>query len=294
VMGLFGLGVMLLPNGWIRPERTLFTIQSAIAIVALTGMVVKEAIVLMDCINTHRRAGMQLERALRRAGHQRMRAVFLTTMTTIGGMLTMAIGIPSFSITWSPMATCFVAGLSMSTALTLLVVPVLYLILERWRVWVSGFAHDRLATIRIPRGRGSRDTARDEEEIDEDEEQDEELSEDESAEEARQAESEDEDDDEIARPVAERHHEDEDFVITDDEDTSVVPVVPQPPPVRGAAGRVAPAQPTGNGNSGGKEAPRTVVKQAPPERPVAPHEPERVVDEKKSAKPAIQIRRRRR
>jgi HAE1 family hydrophobic/amphiphilic exporter-1 len=60
-----------------------------------------------------------------------MRAILLTSITTIAGLLAMAIGIPEFSIAWSPLATCFIAGLTMSTFMTLLVVPVMYLLLER-------------------------------------------------------------------------------------------------------------------------------------------------------------------
>ena len=60
-----------------------------------------------------------------------MRPIIMTTVTTIAGLLPMAIGIPDFSITWSPFATCFIAGLVVSTTMTLLVVPVLYLLLYK-------------------------------------------------------------------------------------------------------------------------------------------------------------------
>ncbi|MBA3845159.1 MAG: efflux RND transporter permease subunit [Planctomycetes bacterium] len=100
------------------------------AIVAQTGMVVNEDIVLIDFINRRRAEGRSVREALILAGHQRLRAVLMTTLTTIAGLITMAIGLP-FSIAWSPMATCFVAGLTVSSAMTLLIVPVLYESMER-------------------------------------------------------------------------------------------------------------------------------------------------------------------
>ena len=130
-LGILGIGLMALPEGLLRPERGVFTVQSFIAIVGLTGVVVNDAIVLIDFINRRRFEGLSLHQALVTAGHQRMRAILLTSITTIAGLLTMAIGIPEFSIAWSPLATCFIAGLTMSTIMTLLVVPVMYLLLER-------------------------------------------------------------------------------------------------------------------------------------------------------------------
>lgn len=131
VLGVVGICLLAFPEGMVRPERGMFTVQSFIAIVGLTGVVVNDAIVLVDFINTRRREGLPLIDALLTAGHQRMRAILLTSITTIAGLLTMALGIPEFSIAWSPLATCFIAGLTASTFLTLLVVPVLYLLLDR-------------------------------------------------------------------------------------------------------------------------------------------------------------------
>ncbi len=129
-LGAIGLAAMLLPEGWVRSERAMFTVESMIAIVALTGMVVNEDIVLIDFINRRRAEGRSVREALLLAGHQRLRAVLMTTLTTIAGLIAMAIGLP-FSIKWSPMATCFVAGLTVSSAMTLLIVPVLYELMDR-------------------------------------------------------------------------------------------------------------------------------------------------------------------
>jgi multidrug efflux pump subunit AcrB len=131
VMGAFGFVVNYLGQGLVRPERALFTVNSFIAVVALTGMVVNNAIILIDFINRRKAGGAPILEVLRESGHLRLRAVLLTTTTTIAGLLPTAIGIPSFSLTWSPMATAFVAGLLLSTVLTLLVLPALFLILHR-------------------------------------------------------------------------------------------------------------------------------------------------------------------
>jgi len=130
VMTAFGLLVRFLGPAWVRPERSLFTVNSFIAIVGLTGLVINDAIVFIDFINRRRREGLSLHRALRTAGHQRMRPIIMTSLTTIVGLMPMAVGLPEFSIAWSPFATCFIAGLTMSTLMTLLVLPVLYELLD--------------------------------------------------------------------------------------------------------------------------------------------------------------------
>ena len=131
VMAAFSALIAYLPDGWIRTERTWFTLHSFIAIIGLSGLVVNDAIVFIDFINRHRAEGLPLREALMKAGHQRMRPILMTTITTLAGLLPMAIGLPNFSEAWSPFATCFVAGLSISTAMTLLIIPVLYELLDK-------------------------------------------------------------------------------------------------------------------------------------------------------------------
>lgn len=137
VMGLIGAVLMIAPEGLVRPERAMLTVQTFIAIIALTGLVVNDAIVLIDFINQRRREGLPLRLAIITASHQRMRPIMLTTITTIFGLLAMAIGIPRFAIEWSPMATCFIAGLSLSTVMTLLLVPMLYERLALFTDWMT-------------------------------------------------------------------------------------------------------------------------------------------------------------
>jgi HAE1 family hydrophobic/amphiphilic exporter-1 len=66
-----------------------------------------------------------------------MRPVLITTVTTMLGLLPMAIGIPSRSISWAPMATAFVAGLSSATILTLLITPANYEFFEQFKAVFS-------------------------------------------------------------------------------------------------------------------------------------------------------------
>jgi HAE1 family hydrophobic/amphiphilic exporter-1 len=131
--GLLGLFIIILPDGAISSQRAMITVQSFIAVIGLTGLVVNDAIVLIDFINQERKRGRSLTDAVKRGAHHRVRPIIMTTWSTIAGLLPLAIGIPSFSITWGPFATCFVAGLSMSTLMTLLIIPVLYHMLEGFK-----------------------------------------------------------------------------------------------------------------------------------------------------------------
>ena len=126
VMSVLALFSDLLPDGMIRAERSYITILGGIAMVGLTGIVVNDAIVLVDFIQRRRSEGESLDDALRLAGHERLRPILMTTVSTIAGLLPMAIGIPHFDVRWSPFATVFVSGLMVATMMTLLVVPVLY------------------------------------------------------------------------------------------------------------------------------------------------------------------------
>ena len=133
VMALLGIGSEMLPAGSIRPERAYFTVNGFMAVVGLTGLVINDAIVLINFMNKRIADGLPLKQAILLGGHQRMRPIIMTTLTTIAGLLPMAIGIPDFSIAWSPFATAFIAGLTVSTLMTLLVLPVLFEILEELR-----------------------------------------------------------------------------------------------------------------------------------------------------------------
>ncbi|MCP4348149.1 MAG: efflux RND transporter permease subunit [Desulfobacterales bacterium] len=111
--------------------RTVFTIGSFMAIVGLAGVAVNDSLLIIDFINVRVKKGRELRDAVIEACAARMRPVLITTVTTILGLLPMAIGFPRKSISWAPMATAFVAGLSSATLLALLIIPVEYELFEK-------------------------------------------------------------------------------------------------------------------------------------------------------------------
>ena len=93
-----------------------------IGIVALSGIVVNDAIILIDQINQNRLEGMEKTKAVKKAAQSRLQPIILTTITTVCGLLPLAIS----SDTWGPLAYSIIFGLMFATVLTLLVIPVLY------------------------------------------------------------------------------------------------------------------------------------------------------------------------
>ena len=92
----------------------------------LIGIVVKNGIVLIDYIILNRERGQGIVTAVVQGGKSRLRPVIMTTLTTILGMVPMAIGTGEGSEMWRPMGTAVIGGLTVSTILTLILVPVLY------------------------------------------------------------------------------------------------------------------------------------------------------------------------
>ncbi|MDE6548051.1 MAG: efflux RND transporter permease subunit, partial [Muribaculaceae bacterium] len=101
-------------------------VMSMIGAIMLIGIVVKNGIVLIDYIILNRERGMSIRRAVIDAGRSRLRPVVMTTATTILGMVPMAVGSGQGAEMWQPMGTAVIGGLTFSTILTLLFVPVLY------------------------------------------------------------------------------------------------------------------------------------------------------------------------
>ena len=108
--------------------RTNLNVMSMIGAIMLIGIVVKNGIVLIDYINLNRERGMSIRRAVIHGGHSRLRPVLMTSMTTILGMVPMAVGTGVGSEMWRPMGTAVIGGLAMSTVMTLLFVPTMYTI----------------------------------------------------------------------------------------------------------------------------------------------------------------------
>jgi multidrug efflux pump subunit AcrB len=115
--------------------QSLFTINSFIAAVGLTGVVVNDALVLMDFLNKRYEVVGDRQEAIRQAVHIRLRPILLTTLTTTLGLLPMALGIPYYSVIWGTMASTFVTGLCTATFLTVALVPVQWELLGRFGDW---------------------------------------------------------------------------------------------------------------------------------------------------------------
>jgi HAE1 family hydrophobic/amphiphilic exporter-1 len=101
-------------------------VMSMIGAIMLIGIVVKNGIVLIDYISLNRERGMSVINAVVDGGKSRLRPVIMTTLTTILGMLPMAIGAGEGSEMWKPMGIAVIGGLTISTILTLVLIPVMY------------------------------------------------------------------------------------------------------------------------------------------------------------------------
>jgi HAE1 family hydrophobic/amphiphilic exporter-1 len=101
-------------------------VMSMIGAIMLIGIVVKNGIVLIDYISLNRERGMSIRRSVIHGGESRLRPVVMTTLTTILGMVPMAVGTGQGAEMWRPMGTAVIGGLTFSTILTLLFVPTLY------------------------------------------------------------------------------------------------------------------------------------------------------------------------
>lgn len=103
-----------------------FSLNTMISVVALAGVVVNNAIIMIDFINQEREKGADRWHAIVNSGSARLRPIILTTATTVAGMLPLVFsGDPSAQV-WRPMAVSFTFGLLFATLLTLFVIPVIY------------------------------------------------------------------------------------------------------------------------------------------------------------------------
>lgn len=109
-----------------------FGMISLIGFVFLLGLANKNAILLVDCINQLRDGGLSQKEAILQAGSIRLRPIMMTTVSTILGMLPIALGLGAGSELRSPMAVAIAGGLVSSTILSLIVVPVVYAVLDDW------------------------------------------------------------------------------------------------------------------------------------------------------------------
>ncbi len=124
-------------------------VMTGVGIISLAGIVVNNAIVLVDCINQLRGQGMPTAEAVVQAGRLRLRPVLLTAVTTILGLIPMAIGysfdVHTFrfssggatSAWWAPMAIAVIFGLAVSTLLTLVLVPLMYSLADSFAAFLK-------------------------------------------------------------------------------------------------------------------------------------------------------------
>lgn len=124
---LAAIGVVLI----LLITDTTFNQQAFLGIIVLLGIVVNNAIVLVDYTNLLRREhGLGLHRAVVTAGVRRMRPILMTTITTVLGLSPMALGIGEGSELQAPMARVVIGGLATSTLITLVFIPVMYVAFE--------------------------------------------------------------------------------------------------------------------------------------------------------------------
>ncbi len=126
-LALFGVGITL------YAFNISLSVLVFIGMMMLAGIVVNNAIVLIDYINLLRQRGLKLKDAIKEAGIVRLRPIFMTTLTTVLGLLPMVIGFGEGSEIRKPMAITVIAGLIFSTMLTLIVIPVIYHFVEEIR-----------------------------------------------------------------------------------------------------------------------------------------------------------------
>ncbi|MFO7670001.1 MAG: efflux RND transporter permease subunit [Bacteroidales bacterium] len=107
-----------------------FSFTAFVGLTSLVGIVVNNSIILVDYINKLRERGISLDEALQLAAETRFTPIVLTALTTIGGLLPLTL---QGGTLWAPMGWTIIGGLSVSTLLTLIIVPVAYKLLERKR-----------------------------------------------------------------------------------------------------------------------------------------------------------------
>lgn len=121
-------------------SNTTLNLQSAIGCIMLGGIVVNNAILLVDQAGQLRRDGMDTSAAVAEAGRRRLRPVLMTTLTTILALLPLALGVGEGADAQAPLARAVVGGLAASTLITLVLVPVVYSLFHQEHGAVNGVA----------------------------------------------------------------------------------------------------------------------------------------------------------
>ncbi len=110
--------------------RTTLNVTSFMGIIMMVGIVVSNGVLLVEYMNELRRHGLGLREAVMQGGRTRLRPILMTSLTTLVGLVPMALGIGTGSEANAPLARAVIGGLAVSTLLTLLLIPTLYVMLE--------------------------------------------------------------------------------------------------------------------------------------------------------------------
>ncbi|HXU12741.1 MAG TPA: efflux RND transporter permease subunit, partial [Candidatus Binatia bacterium] len=135
---LFSIPFSLPGAAWLlAATRTPFNLMAQIGLLMLIGIVVKNGIVLLDHMNQLRQAGLPRDEAILQAGRDRLRAVLMTALTAIVGLIPLALGRSSVGDAYYyPLARTVIGGLASSTVLTLIVLPYINLGVEAVAAWI--------------------------------------------------------------------------------------------------------------------------------------------------------------
>jgi len=130
---------------------TTINIQSLMGMIMLVGIVVNNAIVLVDYVNLLRREeGMAIREALKAAGRLRLRPILMTTLTTVLGLLPLSFALGAGGEIQASLARVVIGGLMASTLVTLIVIPVVYLIKEQALEWLRAKLGSRVGAQEEP------------------------------------------------------------------------------------------------------------------------------------------------
>lgn len=124
---------------------TSISVMALVGLVMLVGIAVNNGIVLVDYINQLKKQGLELVEAVKQGCAARLRPVLMTALTTILGMVPLAMEFGSGSETWTPLARAVIGGLTTTTVLTLIVIPIMYIIFERLEEKVKIFWKKRFS-----------------------------------------------------------------------------------------------------------------------------------------------------
>ncbi|WP_173917193.1 efflux RND transporter permease subunit [Halobacillus sp. Marseille-Q1614] len=136
VMSVIPMTIVGVILGLVVTQREL-SIMSGMGVIMLIGIVLNNAILYIDRTNQLRTQGLPVEEALVEAGKNRIRPIFMTTLTTAAGMFPLAIATGSAGNYQAPMATVIISGLMFATVITLLLIPAVYRLFSniRFRFW---------------------------------------------------------------------------------------------------------------------------------------------------------------